>query len=46
MVCRRADIVVDRRSNIHSIGNDLERENALDNVPPGRPVLCVDRFDQ
>lgn len=46
MVCRRADIVVDRRSNIHSIGNDLERENALDDVLSGRHVLCVDRFDQ
>lgn len=46
MVCRRADIVVDRRSNIHSIGNDLERENALDDVLSGRPVLCVDRFNQ
>ena len=46
MVCRRTDIVMDRRGNIYSIGNDLERENSLDDVLSGRPVLCADRSDK
>lgn len=38
--------MVDRRMAVHRHGADLARAVALDNVLSGRPVLCVDRFDQ